>query len=112
MADNDTSQLVEAKPMKHSTQLWFLLPHTISAACFAAAFAWIFAVGTNRTDPDLYLGIIGFVALAAALIATIAGVVSVIRQGIRRYWPWLLAHLAGLALALVLAGSWIGAHLV
>ncbi|HUT50844.1 MAG TPA: hypothetical protein VM325_16050 [Alphaproteobacteria bacterium] len=97
--------------MKRSTQLWFLLPHAISAACFAAAFAWLFSVGTNRTLPVLYLGIVGFVALAAALIATIAGTVSVIRHGIGRYWPWLLAHLAGLALALVLAGSWIGAHL-
>jgi len=97
--------------MKYSKQLWFLLPHAISAACFATAFGWIFAVGTNRSDPDLYLGIVGFVALAAALIATIAGTVSVIRRGIRRFWPWLLAHLAGLALALVLAGSWIGSHL-
>jgi hypothetical protein len=98
--------------MKHATQLWLLSPHAVSVACFAVAFAWISYVGTNRTEPDLYLGIVGFVALGVALPTTIAGIVIVIRHGIGQHWPWLLAHLAALVLALAIAFGWIGAHLV
>jgi hypothetical protein len=98
--------------MKHTTQLWLLSPHALSVVSFAAAFVWISYVGTNRTDPDLYLGITGFVALAVALITTIAGVVAVFRHGAGRHWPWLLAHLAALALALAIAFGWLGAHVV
>jgi len=98
--------------MKHTTPLWLLSPHAVSIACFAAAFAWISYVGTNRTEPDLYLGIVGFVALGVALPTTIAGTVIVVRHGIGRHWPWLLAHLAALVLALAIAFGWIGAHLV
>jgi hypothetical protein len=98
--------------MKHAKQLWLLSPHAVSIACFAVAFAWISYVGTNRTEPDLYLGIVGFVALGVALPTTIAGIVIVIRHGIGQHWPWLLAHLAALVLALAIAFGWIGAHLV
>jgi len=97
--------------MKHTTQLWLLSPHTVSVVCFAAAFAWIMQVGTNRSMPDLTLGIAGFVALGVALLTTIAGVVAVFRYGVAQYWPWLLAHVAALALALAIAFGWLGAHL-
>ena len=98
--------------MKHTTQLWLLSPHAVSLVCFAAAFVWIMQVGTNRSMPDLYLGITGFVALGVALLTTIAGIVIVFRHGVGKYWPWLLAHLAALALALAIAFGWLGAHLV
>ena len=97
--------------MKRSSQLWFLVPHAVSVACFVAAFLWISNVGTNRTGLDLNLGIVGFVALAAALITSITAVIIIFRQGVRQYWPWLLAHLGGLALALALAFGWLGAHI-
>lgn len=97
--------------MKSALQLWLLLPHAISAACFAAAFAWLSIAGTNRTMPDLYLAIGGFVALGAAVIATIAGVAIVFRKGVRRLWPWILVHLAAVCVLLLTAGGWIGAHL-
>lgn len=98
--------------MKRSSQLWILAPHAVSGACFTAAFVWMSVVGTNRSDPDLNLGIVGFVALAAALVTSVAGSFMVFRKGARRYWPWLLAHLGGLALALALAFGWLGAHMV
>ena len=97
--------------MKRSSRLRFLAPHAVSVACFFAAFAWLFAVGANNTLPDLYLAIAGFVALAAALIASITACVILIWSGEGRYWLWLLAHLGALVLALALASIWIGAHL-
>lgn len=97
--------------MSHRSQLWFLLPHGISAVCFGLAFVWLFHAGTNRTMPDLYLAIAGFVALAAAAVATVVGVVVAVRVGAGRFWPWILVHPAALAVVLVIAGSWIGAHL-
>lgn len=96
--------------MKRLSHLWFLLPHAVSVACFVAAFVWMSNIGTNRSDADLNLAIAGAVALVAALISSIAAVIVVFRLGARRHWPWLLAHLGGLALALVLASSWMGAH--
>jgi len=92
--------------------LRFFIPHAISVVCFGAAFIWILIVNTNRTELDLYLGGFGFVGLAAALISSIAGVVVVFLQGVGRYWPWLLAHLGGIALPLIMGFFWIGAHLV
>lgn len=97
--------------MKHWHQLLLLLPHVVSVACFKAALAWMRHVGTNRSDPDFYLAMVGFVALAAALLATIAGFIIVFRHDVRRYWPWLVVHLAALGFALVSAGDWFGAHL-
>ena len=97
--------------MKTIPQAWLLLPHALSGTAFAAAFAWIRHVGTNRSEPDLILGIAGFVALTAALIASIAAAVMHVRKGLRRSWPWLLAHGVGLALTLALASSWLGAHI-
>ena len=97
--------------MRHSTQLWFLSPHADSVVCFAAAFVWIGQVGTNRSDPDFYLGISGFVALGVALLTTIAGFVVVFRDGVGRHWPWLVAHLAAIVLAFLVATGWLGAHL-
>ena len=97
--------------MKRSSHLWFLLPHAISVACFIAAFLWMMSIGTNRSTTDLNLAITGSVALVAALISSIAAVIVVIRLGARQHWPWLLAHLGGLVLALVLAVSWMGAHI-
>ncbi len=94
-------------PARH---LWLLLPHALSAACFGAAFAWLFHAGTNRTLPDLYLAIGGFVALAAAVVATIVAVVLVFRSGARRFWPWLSIHLGVLCIAFLIAGEWLGAH--
>lgn len=97
--------------MTSARQLWLLLPHAISAACFAAAFGWLSIAGTNRTMPDLYLAIGGFVALGAAVIATIVGVAIAFRRGVRRSWPWILVHLAAVCVLVLTAGEWIGAHL-
>jgi hypothetical protein len=80
--------------MRNTVQLWLLLPHTLSAACFAAAFAWASYIGTNRTMPDLYLAIGGFGTLVAAVIATIVALIFVFKSGVRRFWPWLSVHLA------------------
>ncbi len=97
---------------KRSSQLWCLAPHAASVAFFVAAFVWMLIVGTNRSQPDLNLAIVGYVALPVALVTTIAWCFTAFRQGVRRIWPWLLGHLGGLALALALAAVWLGAHLV
>lgn len=97
--------------MRQATQLWLLLPHAISALCFGAAFAWAFHAGTNRTMPDLYLGIAGFVGLAAALVTTVVAVVLVFRHGVRRSWPWLSIHLGAVCVAFLIADGWMGAHI-
>ena len=80
-------------------------------AAFVGAFVWIAIVGTNRSMPDLYLGIVGFAALLAALLFSIAAVIIVFRRDPKQ-WPWLIAHLGGVALASALGFGWMGAHLV
>ncbi|MCB9947811.1 MAG: hypothetical protein H6842_08275 [Rhodospirillaceae bacterium] len=97
--------------MKTVSQLWFFLPHALSSACFAAAFAWMWHVGTNRTEPDRLLGYAGFIVLALALLASIIAAIALINGGLRRTWPWLLAHVAGLVVPLALASGWLGAHI-
>ena len=98
--------------MKLPSSVWFLAPHALSSACFGAAFLWISIVQTNRSDPDLILGVAGLAALAAALASSIAASgLALFRGGVRHRWPWLLAHLGGLALAAALADDWIAAHL-
>ena len=93
------------------SQIWLLLPHALSTASFAGAFAWMWHVGTNRSEPDLYLGIAGFAALAAALIVSLGAMFVQVRKGIGRTWPWTLAHLAGLVPPLALAHNWMGSHI-
>jgi hypothetical protein len=97
--------------MKPARQLWLLVPHALSAVCFGTAFAWRSAVGTNRTEPDLYLAVAGLVALAIAVVATIVGVALVFRIDVRRYWPWISIHLAAVCVAFLIAGDWLGAHI-
>ena len=97
--------------MQTRSPYWFLAPHLLSCVCFAAAFLWMASVETNRSTPDLVLGIAGFAALAAALLSSIAAVVIVLRRDAGRGWPWLLVHLAGLAVTLALASNWLGAHI-
>ena len=98
--------------MRFPSALWFLVPHVLSSTCFAAAFAWMSVVETNRSDLDLVLGTAGFVALLAALLSSIAAAGLILfRRQQRRYWPWLLAHLGGLTLALGLADNWFATHL-
>lgn len=97
--------------MKHATQLWLLVPHALSVACFGAAFAWFAYIGSNRTMPDLYLGTAGYVALAAAVITTLVAIVLVFKAGVRRFWPWMVIHLAAVCVAFLIAGSWLGAHI-
>ena len=97
--------------MNHATQLWLLLPHAVSAACFGAAYAWRSHAGSNRTDPDFYLAMAGYGALVAAVVATVVAVVLVVRGGIRRTWPWLSVHLAAICVILLMAGDWLGAHI-
>lgn len=98
--------------MRLPSSLWFLTPHVLSSTCFVAAFAWMSAVGTNRSEPDLMLGTAGFITLVAALLSSIvAAVLILFRQRQRRHWPWLLAHLGGLTPALALADRWFATHL-
>ncbi len=98
--------------MSRLLPLWMLIPYAIAILAFLAAFAWIVHVGTNRSDPDLYLGVTGFLALAAALIATLVVLLRlVLKRETRGQWPWLLVHAAALAAALLLAHYWLGAHI-
>lgn len=97
--------------MKTVSQLWYFVPHALSSACFAAALAWMGHVETNRSDPDRILGTAGFVVLALAGLASILAAIVLINGGIQRTWPWLLAHVAGIAVPLLLASAWIGAHI-
>lgn len=89
-----------------------LLPHAIAALCFALSFAWWAHVGSNRTLPDLYLAIAGYVATTAAVVASLLLLVRVL-SGAEQHarWLWLLAHLAALALLASLGSSWLGGHL-
>lgn len=99
-------------PIQRLAPVWLLIPHALSVACFAAASIWMSIVQTNRSDPDLYLAIIGYASLAIALLATIVAFWRVLpRPETRRAWPWLLAHVAGLVLAAWLGSNWIGSHL-
>lgn len=97
--------------MKTVSRLWFFLPHALSSTCFAAALAWMWHVGTNRTDPDRILGTAGFVVLGLAVLCGLIAAIVLINGGVRRTWPWLIAHLAGLIVPLALASTWLGAHI-
>ena len=97
--------------MTTRSQLWFVFPHLLACACFAAAFYWMSVVGNNRSKPDLYLAIGGFAATVVALAATVGVAVIVIRRYRGRGWPWLGLHAAGLAGALALANAWMAAHI-
>ena len=89
-----------------------LIPHAASIALFGAAAAWMARAGTNRTMPDLYLGIGGYVCGFAAMAATIAAVVLVVTGRVeRRRWRWLAAHLGLLAVVVLCGFDWLAAHL-
>ncbi len=91
---------------------WLLLPHFVALAAFSGAFAVMAATGTNRTDPDFWLGLTGFVTGLAALVASFAAVLLVtIARRRRAEWPWLLVHLVMAALVSATASSWLGAHI-
>lgn len=94
------------------SQSWFLLPHAVAVVCYLAALAWMTVAETNRTTADLSLAIMASVALALAVVASIAGSVLAFKRGIAHNWLWLLAHLAALLLGLLLATIWLGTHLV
>jgi uncharacterized membrane protein YhaH (DUF805 family) len=74
--------------------------------------AWMRQVGTNRSAPDLYLGMVGYAFAALAVIATIAALaLHPWRAGGRRGAFWLALHVAALAGVLCLATLWLALHL-
>lgn len=99
-------------PAKRRRRAWLLLPHAVAAAAFLAAFAVVFHTGTNRTMADRNLAILGGIALAAALFATLVGLFQhPWRRGRPGDWLLLGALLLALLAVLGLAFAWMGAHL-
>ena len=107
---DDLSQV--AKTMKRSTPIVLLAPHALACVLFVTASIWMEFIQTNRSAPDLYLAIAGFVALAAAVLASLffLGLV-IVRPEARRGWPWLMVHLGALVLVAAMASEWFGTHL-
>jgi hypothetical protein len=91
---------------------WLLLPHALSAWCFLAAYAWMTHAGSNRTAPDLYLGMAGYALGAAALVASgVAFARHPWGSGWARGAAWLAAHVAAVAGLLVLGVAWLALHI-
>lgn len=89
-----------------------LIPHACAAVSFAAAYGWMRHVGTNRSLPDLYLGVAGYVFGLAAIAASAVAVAIVLAKRDQRHrWGWLMAHLAMLVLIAMQGSSWIAMHL-
>jgi hypothetical protein len=97
--------------MKHWWHLLLLLPPAISIGCFQAAMAWMRHVGTNRSETDHILAYVGLVMFGFAVLAAIWGSIIVCRHDERRYWPWLVVHVAAVAAVIYFAGDWFGHHL-
>jgi uncharacterized membrane protein len=99
-------------PTKRPIPPLLLIPHVVSCVCFAAAFVWMGIVETNRSEPDLYLAVAGYIALAFAVIASFIAFWRVFtRPEASRAWPWIGLHIAGLVLAAYLAIDWFGSHI-
>lgn len=89
-----------------------LLPHLLAAVAFIGSFAVIEATGTNRTDADFYLGMIGYIATVCALMTTLAALIlHPWRGGSGGDWLYLALHITGIAACLWLASAWLGAHI-
>jgi hypothetical protein len=74
--------------------------------------AWMFAVGTNRSTPDFYLGVLGYGLGALGLVASFAALaLHPWRSAGRARTLWLLAHLPALACVLALAFLWLALHI-
>lgn len=97
--------------MKHWWHLLLLLPHAASIACFQAALAWMRHVGTNRSEIDFNLAMGGVVLLGLAVLAAVWGFFIVVQHDERRYWPWLIVHVAAVGVVIYFAGDWFGHHL-
>ncbi len=94
------------------TRLWLLLPHIVAIVAFLAAFQVMAAVGSNRSETDLTLAIVGGIAALLALVATIAAcVLHPWRHASAKAWLILALHIMALVYALFLASDWMGAHI-
>ncbi len=94
------------------TRLWLLLPHAAAIAAFLAAFGVMEAAGSNRTDTDLFLAIVGGIAALLAVGASLAAaILHPWRHATGKAWTILALHAAALALVLFLASDWMGAHI-
>ena len=97
--------------MKHWLQLWFFIPHVVSAACFAGSFITMSILETNRSEPDHVFAAAGALILVAAAITSVVANVIGFRQDAGRFWPWLFAHIGAVLVPLYLLHRWIASHL-
>ncbi len=112
MRQKPESDAKKESPTKRPSP-WLLLPHGVSLAGFLLSDAWRAFVGNNRSAPDLYLAVAGYLALVVASIASLYAFIAILRaERLRRDWRWILLHVAALFLALFLGLRWLGNHLV
>ena len=98
--------------MQRSTPFLLLIPHALSCICFISGFVWMDIAQTNHSEPDLYLAITGFAALALAVLASLILLGLIIAKlEARSGWPWLLVHLAAIVVLAVMGGEWLGSHM-
>jgi small-conductance mechanosensitive channel len=89
-----------------------LTPHLLAITAFVLAYMVIEVLGTNRSLPDLILGLIGYVMTLLAIIASIAALVfHPWRRGGAKEWLRLGLHLPALIACFALAFLWLALHL-
>lgn len=92
--------------------LWLMLPYGVSILCFAAAFAIMSWTGTNRTIADLNSGTVGFGFLAIGLICTAVMLFTFpYREATSSLWWAFAGHFVLIMASLVIASSWLAAHI-
>ncbi len=89
-----------------------LTPHILAIIAFVLSYIVIEVFETNRSLPDLILGIIGYVMTLLAIIASIAALFfHPWRRGSAREWLLLGLHLPALIACFALAFLWLALHL-
>lgn len=91
---------------------WLLVPHGLAAAAFVGAFAAMHVTGTNRSDPDRWLGVAGYALSLLALLATAVMLfLFPYKAAVKWEWAAFAAHFLLLIALAVLGVLWIAFHL-
>jgi hypothetical protein len=91
------------------TESWLLIPHGFGTIAFVGAFAAMSVAGTNRSDPDRWLGVAGYGFSTIAIVTTLF--LFPYSTATRNQWVVFAAHFVFLLILAGLAVAWIAFHL-